>query len=107
LGLGVWSFSVGLAFSHTLGHCLWLPDIVMLNQLTISELVQRLAKREASSVAATQACLDRIKQVDSQVRAFLSYDAKDALAQAEGADRAMAWVCPLRSKMSLPSKASR
>jgi aspartyl-tRNA(Asn)/glutamyl-tRNA(Gln) amidotransferase subunit A len=62
----------------------------MLNQLTISELVQRLAKREASSVAATQACLERIKLVDGQIRAFLSYDTKGALAQAEAADQALA-----------------
>jgi aspartyl-tRNA(Asn)/glutamyl-tRNA(Gln) amidotransferase subunit A len=63
---------------------------MMLNQLTISELVAKLAKREASSRAATQACLDTIQRVDSQIRAFISYDAADALAQADAADRALA-----------------
>jgi aspartyl-tRNA(Asn)/glutamyl-tRNA(Gln) amidotransferase subunit A len=60
------------------------------NQLTIYELTARLAKRELSSRAATQACLDRVSQVDGQVRAFLSHDAADALAQADAADRALA-----------------
>src|SRR6185369_6441439 len=60
------------------------------NQLTISELTARLAKREISARAATQACLDRVEKVDGQVRAFLSYDAADALAQADAADQALA-----------------
>ncbi|MCX6893298.1 MAG: Asp-tRNA(Asn)/Glu-tRNA(Gln) amidotransferase subunit GatA [Verrucomicrobia bacterium] len=63
---------------------------MMLNQLTISELTAKLALREVSARAATQACLDRIERVDSQVRAFISYDAADALAQAEAADLALA-----------------
>jgi aspartyl-tRNA(Asn)/glutamyl-tRNA(Gln) amidotransferase subunit A len=62
----------------------------MLNQLTISELVTKLAKREATSRAATQACLERIQKVDGQLRAFLSYDAPDALSQADAADQALA-----------------
>ncbi len=62
----------------------------MLNQLTISELAAKLAKGEASSRAATQACLDRIQRVDGQIKAFLSCDAADALAQADAADQALA-----------------
>ncbi|HZQ48032.1 MAG TPA: Asp-tRNA(Asn)/Glu-tRNA(Gln) amidotransferase subunit GatA [Verrucomicrobiae bacterium] len=62
----------------------------MLNQLTISELTAKLAKRETSSREATQACIDQIKRVDGQIHAFLSYDAADALAQAEAADKAIA-----------------
>jgi aspartyl-tRNA(Asn)/glutamyl-tRNA(Gln) amidotransferase subunit A len=62
----------------------------MLNQLTISALVARLAKREVSARAATQACLDQIQRVDPQIRAFISYDAADALAQADAADQALA-----------------
>jgi aspartyl-tRNA(Asn)/glutamyl-tRNA(Gln) amidotransferase subunit A len=60
----------------------------MLNQLTISELTAKLACREVSARAATQACLDRIERVDGQIRAFISYDAADALAQADAADQA-------------------
>jgi aspartyl-tRNA(Asn)/glutamyl-tRNA(Gln) amidotransferase subunit A len=62
----------------------------MLNQLTISELAAQLARRDTSSRAATQACLDQIQRVDGQLKAFLSYDAADALAQADAADQALA-----------------
>ena len=63
---------------------------VMLNQLTISALAAKLARREVSARAATRACLDRIEGVDPQIRAFISYDAADALAQADAADQALA-----------------
>jgi len=62
----------------------------MLNGLTISELVAKLAGGEISSRAATQACLDQVGRVDGRIRAFISYDAADALAQAGAADRALA-----------------
>ncbi|HYV26391.1 MAG TPA: amidase family protein, partial [Candidatus Eisenbacteria bacterium] len=62
----------------------------MLNQLTISELTAQLAKGETSAQAVMQACLDQIQRVDGSLRAFISYDAKDALAQADAADEAMA-----------------
>src|SRR5437764_2392772 len=62
----------------------------MLNSLTISELTAKLANREVSSRETIQACLDQIQRVDDGVRAFLSYDAADALAQAEWADKALA-----------------
>jgi len=62
----------------------------MLNQLTISALVSKLARREVSARAATQACLDRIERVDPQIRAVISYDTADALAQAAAADQALA-----------------
>jgi aspartyl-tRNA(Asn)/glutamyl-tRNA(Gln) amidotransferase subunit A len=59
----------------------------MLNQMTISELGEKLSSRVVSSREVTQACLDRVRQVDGQIRAFLSYDAQDALAQADAADK--------------------
>jgi aspartyl-tRNA(Asn)/glutamyl-tRNA(Gln) amidotransferase subunit A len=62
----------------------------MLNRLTISELTSRLAKRELSARDATQACLDQIRRVDANIKAFLSHDAEDALAQANAADKALA-----------------
>jgi aspartyl-tRNA(Asn)/glutamyl-tRNA(Gln) amidotransferase subunit A len=62
----------------------------MLNQLTISELTAKLARREVSARGATQACLDQIARVDGQIHAFLSHDAADALAQADAADQALA-----------------
>jgi aspartyl-tRNA(Asn)/glutamyl-tRNA(Gln) amidotransferase subunit A len=62
----------------------------MLNQLTISELAAKLAKRETSSREITQACLDQINRVDGQIHAFLSHDAADALFQADSADKEIA-----------------
>src|SRR2546422_4978073 len=62
----------------------------MLNRLTINELVPKLAKREVSAREVIQSCLDQIQHIDGQVRAFISYDAADALAQAAEADRALA-----------------
>src|SRR5437588_11902944 len=59
----------------------------MLNQLTISELTTKLAKREVSSREITQACLDQIARVDGQIHAFISHDVTDALAQADTADK--------------------
>ncbi len=59
----------------------------MLNQLTIFELTEKLASGEVSAREATQACLDQIARVDGQLHAFLSYDAQDALAQADAADQ--------------------
>ncbi len=62
----------------------------MLNQLTISELVPKLARREVSSREIIQACLDQIQRVEPQIRAFINYDAADTLAQADAADKALA-----------------
>ncbi len=61
----------------------------MLNQLTLTELTGRLARRECSAREAMEQCLAQIQRVDPTVRAFLSYDAADALAQADAADRAL------------------
>lgn len=58
-----------------------------LNALTISELAARLAKREISAREIMQSCLDQIRRVDGKIHAFISYDDKDALAQAEALDR--------------------
>jgi aspartyl-tRNA(Asn)/glutamyl-tRNA(Gln) amidotransferase subunit A len=49
-----------------------------------------LARRDVSAVEILRGCLDRIERVDGRVKAFLSCDASDALAQAEAADRALA-----------------
>jgi aspartyl-tRNA(Asn)/glutamyl-tRNA(Gln) amidotransferase subunit A len=59
----------------------------MFNQLTISELAAKLAKREVSAREITQSCLDRIARVDGKIHAFISHDSADALAQADAADK--------------------
>ena len=62
----------------------------MLNQLTISELQKRLAAREVTAREAVHACLEQIKRVDGNVKAFLSCDEVDALRQAEEVDKLIA-----------------
>ncbi len=62
----------------------------MLNRLTISEAAAKVSRREASAREVTQACLDQIQRVDGQIKAFLSYNAEDALAQAAAVDAAVA-----------------
>ncbi len=64
--------------------------MTMLNQLTISELTAKIAKREVSAREATQACLDRVAKVDGQIHAFISHNAADALAQADAIDKEIA-----------------
>ncbi len=62
----------------------------MLNRLTISELSQKLARREVSAREVMQACLDQIQRVEGKLHAFISYNGADALAQADVADKALA-----------------
>jgi aspartyl-tRNA(Asn)/glutamyl-tRNA(Gln) amidotransferase subunit A len=62
----------------------------MLNQLTISGLMAKLATREVSAREVTQACLDQIGRVDGKIHAFISHDDQDALAQADAADKLLA-----------------
>lgn len=59
----------------------------MPNQLTLDELTRRLADRTVSAREVTQACLDRIDRVDRDVHAFLSWNAADALTQADAVDQ--------------------
>jgi aspartyl-tRNA(Asn)/glutamyl-tRNA(Gln) amidotransferase subunit A len=59
----------------------------MLNQLTISELTAKLARREVSAREAMQSCLDQITRVDGNIHAFISHNDADALAQADAADQ--------------------
>src|SRR4051812_17249308 len=62
----------------------------MLNELTISELTAKLARREVSARETMKKCLDQIERVDVRIHAFLSYNAANALAQADAADQQLA-----------------
>lgn len=57
-----------------------------LTDLTLLEAAAALRTGEVSSVELTQACLDRIRAVDSRVHAFLTVTDELALTQARGAD---------------------
>jgi len=65
---------------------------------SIDSVSQSLHDRRVSPVELTQACLDRISEFDSGVRAFISADANGALEQARTAEAEMAagkWRGPL------------
>ena len=74
----------------------------MLNTLTISQLRQQLAKREVSARELTQACIERVRKIDSQIHAFLSLDEQDALRQAEAADKLLATDGATKPLLGMP-----
>ena len=53
---------------------------------TIAELAAMLDSGKTSSVAITQAIIDRVCAVDEQINAFLSFNSEDALKQAKASD---------------------
>ncbi|NTW60268.1 MAG: Asp-tRNA(Asn)/Glu-tRNA(Gln) amidotransferase subunit GatA, partial [Nitrospirae bacterium] len=55
--------------------------------LTVNELSGLLAKGETTSRAVTESVLERIKAVDSKVRAYITVTGNAALAQADKADK--------------------
>ena len=57
----------------------------MINK-TAAQMAEALAKGETTSVELTQAHLDRVAEVDGQVKAFLHVDPEGALAQAKDVD---------------------
>ena len=61
-----------------------------LTGLSIQEAHQRLARGEISSVELTEACLERISEVEDRVRSFLAVTPDIALEQARQADRRIA-----------------
>ena len=62
----------------------------MPHTLSITKLTDQLANKKLSSREATQACLERIDDVDHRLNAFINLDPEQALAQADTADTAIA-----------------
>ena len=65
---------------------------------TISELAQRLRRREISPVEMTRACLERIERLNPALNAFITVMAESALAEARAAEDEIArreWRGPL------------
>ena len=58
-----------------------------ITRLSAATLAAELAGKQMSSVEATQACLDRIAEVDPLLHAFLYVDADGALTTAQAVDR--------------------
>jgi aspartyl-tRNA(Asn)/glutamyl-tRNA(Gln) amidotransferase subunit A len=59
---------------------------VKLHELTIHQALRLLQKREISAVELTQAILDRIVQVDNDIKAYLTLTPEAALSAARNAD---------------------
>lgn len=60
-----------------------------LTSLTAAELAEKIHSREVSSREVTQAHLDRIGDVDTEIHAFLHVGAEEALAAADAVDAAL------------------
>lgn len=61
-----------------------------LNQLTIVEALAGLKKKKFSAVELTQACLDRINEIDGKIKAFITVCHDQALKEAKKADEKIA-----------------
>jgi len=57
---------------------------------TISELSQRLRRKEVSPVEITRACLERIEKLNPELNAFITVTAESALAEARAAEAEIA-----------------
>ena len=69
-----------------------------MDHFTISELGQRLRRKEISSLEITRACLARIEEKDSSLNAFITVMGDSALDEARAADEALRrgkWRGPL------------
>lgn len=72
-----------------------------LNELTITEAKEGLKTKKFSSVELTRACLDRIKQVEPAISAFVTICEKEALEQAKKADDLASQGDTLEAKLLL------
>ncbi len=61
-----------------------------LHKLSVCEARDLLRKREVSSREITRACLDRIAEVEPRLNAFITVCEREALEQADAADRRLA-----------------
>ncbi len=61
-----------------------------LHKLSVSAARDMLRKREVSSREITRACLDRIAEVEPRLNAFITVSEREALEQADAADRRLA-----------------
>ncbi len=58
-----------------------------LNTLTITQAKEGLKEKKFSSVELTKACLERIKNVEPKINAFVTVSEKEAIEQADKADK--------------------
>jgi aspartyl-tRNA(Asn)/glutamyl-tRNA(Gln) amidotransferase subunit A len=67
-----------------------LEFLMSFENFTIQQLRKKLVDGEVTSVELTRACLDRIKETDERINAFITVCDEQALAAAEEADRRLA-----------------
>lgn len=72
-----------------------------LNQLTIKEAQEGLQSKKFSSVELTKACLEKIKQIDPKINAFVTLTEEKALEQAKKADEIIGNQLSAISRQSL------
>lgn len=60
---------------------------MILNQLTITQAIKGLKEKKFSAKELVKSCLDRIKAVDTKIKAFITVSEKTALEEAEKVDR--------------------
>ncbi|MEM9330471.1 MAG: amidase [Pseudomonadota bacterium] len=72
------------------------------NGLTATDALEKIREGWVSSVELTQACLERIKQTDDQVHAWVQVDHEMALAQAEEMDAIRRAGKPLGTLHGIP-----
>jgi aspartyl-tRNA(Asn)/glutamyl-tRNA(Gln) amidotransferase subunit A len=65
-------------------------SIMKLNELTIKQAAEGLKAKKFTSVELTKACLDRIKERNKEVNAFITVSEERALAEAKAADERIA-----------------
>lgn len=58
-----------------------------LNELTVSQAIKGLKERSFSSTDLVRSCLDRIKKLDSKIKAFVTICNEEALSNAKKADK--------------------
>jgi aspartyl-tRNA(Asn)/glutamyl-tRNA(Gln) amidotransferase subunit A len=73
-----------------------------MHDLTATELLQRQASGDITAAAITRACLDRIRQSDSRIQAFVHIDDIDALEQAQAIDSRRKAGQPLGKLAGIP-----
>ncbi|MBR6586505.1 MAG: Asp-tRNA(Asn)/Glu-tRNA(Gln) amidotransferase subunit GatA [Kiritimatiellae bacterium] len=61
-----------------------------LHELGVRQAAEGLAEKKFSSVELTQAVIDRVREKDSEIGAYLTFDEEGALASAKAADEARA-----------------
>jgi len=77
----------------------FLNNMKKLNELTIKEAAEKLQNGEVKSVELTKACLDTIKEKNTELNAVINILEKEALSEAQESDRQFAISAKRRSPL--------